>query len=390
MKCMHCGAQLDKSDILCLRCGTPVLTEDDISLMPNAVTTRFINEVHSNTGSLENDFSLHGSDTLHVDHVLPVVPAEPKITAQPGDPVQPRVSAQPRVSVQPRVSARQKNGVQYEDQLYEVQPKGGNIKAVLITIAVAFAVITGIFLFIILRPTDAQRDGADPSLSASGAEDSTGTGITAGSQPATMIYVYIDGLMQTDFHTMVGETVLLRARIEPEGIEGNIVWTSSDPLVLEVAQLDQRGLEASITGIAAGVEDLYVRVGDFEVSFTVFIDNQPMHLQLANAIDSNNTPIWLTITFNNGSNDGDVISFERDIDRNIWLMEDSTDQIEVDPLFSRDGNALTMRFRGPAGVFSTEVFYFYANGSGHITSPQSGSEERLSWWFITYMIEPEG
>jgi len=346
-----------------------VLTEDDISLMPNAATTRFINEAHSNTGSLENDFSLHGSDTLNVDHAKLIVTAEPKITTQPEGSAQPRVSAQPWDSV---------------------QPKGGNIKAVLITIAVAFVVIAGIFLFIILRPSDAQRDGADPSLSAPGADDSTGAGITVGSQSATMIYIFRDGMVQTDFHTMVGETVLLRARIEPEGVEGNIVWTSSDPLVLEVVQLDRRGLEASITGIAAGVEDLYVRVGNFEISYTVFIDNQPMHLQLENAIENNNTPIWLTITFNDGSDDGDVISFERDIAGNVWLMEDSTDQIEVDPVFGRDGSALTMGFRGQAGVFSTEVFYFFANGSGHMTSPLSGSEEQFSWWFITYMIEPEG
>jgi hypothetical protein len=282
------------------------------------------------------------------------------------------------------------NKDQAEDQLYEVQPKGSNLKAVLITIAVACAVIMGIFLFMILRPSDAQRNGADPSLPAPGAEDTTGAGITAGSQTATMIHIYRDGMVQTDFHTMVGETVLLRARIEPEGAEGNIVWTSSDPLVLEVVQLDQRGLEASITGLTAGVEDLYVRVGNFEISYTVFIDNQPMHLQLENAIENNNTPIWLTITFHDGSDEGDVISFERDIARNVWLMEDSADQIEVDPIFGRDGSALTMGFRGQAGAFSTEVFYFFANGSGHLSSPQSGSEEQLSWWFITYMIEPEG
>ena len=378
MDCLHCGAHLDKLDILCLRCGTPVLTEDDISLMPNAATTRFINEAHSNTGSLENDFSLHGSDTLHADHSKLIVTAEPKITTQPG------------VYTRPGVSTQQADDYQDEDQLYEVQPRVSNLKAVLITIAIAFTVIAGIFLFIILRPSDAQRDGADPSLSAPGADDSTGAGITVGSQSATMIYIFRDGMVQTDFHTMVGETVLLSARIEPDGVEGNIVWTSSDPLVLEVVQLDQRGLEASITGIAAGVEDLYVRVGNFEVSYTVFIDNLPMHLQLENAIENNNTPIWLTITFNDGSDDGDVISFERDIAGNVWLMEDSTDQIEVDPVFGRDGSALTMGFRGQAGVFSTEVFYFFANGSGHMTSPLSGSEEQFSWWFITYMIEPEG
>ena len=52
MTCSHCGAKLNKKDILCLRCGTPVLTEDDITLMPNAVTTRFLNEEHSKTGSI--------------------------------------------------------------------------------------------------------------------------------------------------------------------------------------------------------------------------------------------------------------------------------------------------------------------------------------------------
>jgi len=55
MYCLHCGANLNKKDILCLRCGTPVLTEDDITLMPNAVTTRYINEEHSKTGSLYKD-----------------------------------------------------------------------------------------------------------------------------------------------------------------------------------------------------------------------------------------------------------------------------------------------------------------------------------------------
>ena len=368
MNCLHCGAQLDKSDILCLKCGTPVLTEDDISLMPNAVSTRFINEVHSINGSADGEFLLHGSDTQHVDPVEPIVTAQTKISVQKA------------------------NDELDEDELSEVRPTGSNLKAVLITIAVAFAVIAGIFLFIVLRPTDTQRDGDDPSVSAPGEEYPADAGIAVGSQSITIIYVYVDGQVQFDFHTMVGETVLLSARIEPEGVEGNIMWSSSDPLVLEVVQLDQRGLEASITGVAAGVEDLYLKVGSYEISFTVFIDNQPMHLQLENAIDNNNTPIWLTITLFDGSNDGDgnVIRFERDIDRNIWLMEDGADQIEVNPVFNRDGNALTMSFRDPAGDFSSEVFYFLANGSGHISSPLSGSEEQLTWWFITYMIEPEG
>jgi len=352
--------------------------------MPNAATTRFINEAHSNTGSMDDDFSQHGSDTQHVDPVKPIVTAQQKVSAEQ------KVSEQPRISVQPRVTAQQMNEIPDEDQLYEVQPAGSNLKAVLITIAVAFTVITGIFLFIIFRPSGTQRNDAGSPMSVPDTEDTSGAGITVGSQSVTMIYIYRDGQVQTDLHTMVGETVLLRAMIEPEGFEGNIIWTSSDPLVLDVVQLDQRGLEASITGIAAGVEDLYVRVGDFETSYTVFIDNQPMHLQLANAIESNNTPIWLTITFISGANDGEVIRFERDIDRNIWLMDDSTDQSEIDPFFNRDGNALTMGFRGPGGVFGEEVFYFFANGSGHMSSPQSGSEEQFSWWFITSMIEPEG
>jgi len=368
MDCLHCGVQLDKSDILCLRCGTPVLTEDDISLMPNAVTTRSINEAHSSTGSRDDDFSLRGSDTQHIDPAEPVATDQPTVTAQPT------------------------TGVHDEDTPNKAQPSGSNLKAVLITIAAALTVIAGIFLFMILRPTEAKRNDADPSLSTPGTEDPTGAGITTSPSSIEIIYVYRDGQVQFDFHTMVGETVLLRATIEPEGVEGNIIWTSSDPLVLDVAQVDERGLEARITGIAAGVEDLHLKVGGYEISYTVFIDNQPMHLQLENAIDSNNTPIWLTVTLYDGSNggDGDVIRLERDIDRNIWLMEVSNDQFEVDPLFSRDGSALTMGFQGQAGLFGAEVFYFFANGSGHMSSPQSGSEVHLSWGFITSMIEPEG
>ena len=60
MQCIHCGSALSKRDIFCSRCQTPILTQDDLTLMPNVISTRRANTIHhAETAQYDNSTQLH-------------------------------------------------------------------------------------------------------------------------------------------------------------------------------------------------------------------------------------------------------------------------------------------------------------------------------------------
>jgi len=364
MYCLHCGAELNKKDILCLRCGTPVLTEDDITLMPNAVTTRFINEAHNNTGPIYKDSSASIDLTQHVN-------------------------ASTTSSLSQKNSDRQKNDSEYGEKPDKMKNRKTAIKTSILMGAVLIG-ITAFFLYYMLQPTAPRHGGADPSLPpSSGTESTDGMESNDGEEQAgsengiaesyeiTGINIFRDRVLQTEIHAMVDEVHILDARLVPIEAEGNIKWISSDPDVLEVVLTSPDGSEASITGKAVGVSDLIITAGDIEVRFIVNVGRHLMREHLESALADDDTTIWLTITWSSGPDFQKVILFERDIDNDVWFREDETGRVEADIDFTGEEEALTMMLRGSPNVYS-----LFANGTGQMEAPD-GKIEVFSWWFTS-------
>jgi len=264
MKCSHCGAKLHKSDIFCIKCETPVLTEDDITLMPNAETTKFINEAQYTEIPLKDDSpglvgtpgggdTLSAGDTLNVGDTL-----NAGDTLNVGD--APGVGDTLSADISPGIDAalnsdaimhsgggNQADGdltakssntssvdeatkvMEPEQALDELTPGklskiNNNRKAIIVTAIIVCAVIVGLGLFLLLRSPRAQQDDARlqaaGDLSADGADQSADADTPAVIQPleVSSIILLNDGREQNEFHTRVNESITLRVRLLPDGV----------------------------------------------------------------------------------------------------------------------------------------------------------------------------
>jgi len=71
-----------------------------------------------------------------------------------------------------------------------------------------------------------------------------------------------NGRETSDFTAKVDEVVPLRVRVEPVGVEGEPIWTSSDRSVFEVVKTNTEGTQVNVKGIGRGTAKLTVTVGD--------------------------------------------------------------------------------------------------------------------------------
>ena len=81
--------------------------------------------------------------------------------------------------------------------------------------------------------------------------------------PSEVISVVItySNVTKTDFTAGIGERVPLRVRIEPVGLDLDIVWSSSDESIFSVVATNTEGTSATVTGIGRGTGLLTVTVG---------------------------------------------------------------------------------------------------------------------------------
>jgi len=201
----------------------------------------------------------------------------------------------------------------------------------------------------------------------------------------TSIVLYKDGRAQTELHIMLNDVITLRAQTIPESSTTAITWTSSDTDVLELLSLGPNGSEASVVGKMPGVADITVSTDSFEMSYIVFVDDMPMHVQLENAIKNKNEPLWLIITWTSGQHNGEETVFEWDDEHQEWIMDGVYSHGEPDPIFGETSNAFTIGFHD-----TPRVFYFFADASGHYRNPDGTDDEDFIWLFKTALIEPEG
>ena len=421
--CLNCGAKLHKDDILCLECETPVLTEDDITLMPNAAATRVMNELEY-TGSPYSD-SVPPADKIPSGDAAP--PVDLTTSEPPGiaantsaaptadtmlymddadqlDKVVSNKKSRIRVRVPQRLiqswrAPTQRHKIPKDDK--KRPPKKSGRNAVVVFFVIILGAALGVGLFFLLRPSPVQFEEPGATVPVTDAdEDTANTGDNADTvqfePPATpqedsdevevtSIVLYRDGRAQTEFHTMLDEVITLRAQIIPESSTAAVTWKSSDPDVLEIISFGPNGMEASVVGKAPGVVDIIVSAGNFEMSYIVFVDDLPMHIQLENAVKNRNEPLWLTITWTSGQHNGEETVFEWDVENREWIMDGAYNRSDPEPVFDNTHNAFTLGFSD-----TPRVFYFFADGTGHYRNPDGTDDEDFVWIFKTTQIEPEG
>ncbi|MDR0838551.1 MAG: hypothetical protein LBN99_02795 [Oscillospiraceae bacterium] len=76
------------------------------------------------------------------------------------------------------------------------------------------------------------------------------------------VSITYSGSAKVDITQKVGEVLLMKAKINPEGLEAVPVWESSNPDVLGVTPTDPSAMSANIRMITAGTATLKVTVGD--------------------------------------------------------------------------------------------------------------------------------
>jgi len=387
MNCLQCGAPLEKSDIFCIRCETPVLTDDDIILMPNADTTKFVNEAQ------------YKDPVPHVDEILYTAELKHATAKFTGEHDVNNLHIEKAAA--PAGSDKNENTRHYDLPSGRDLPSGkrtkktGSRKAVIMTASIVCAIVLGFGLFFIFASPGANKETPEtvpPVNNTTGQEDTER--VAPPVQPAvpppsspdvSSIVLMVSGRIQTEFHAMVNMSVSLRASLEPEGSDAEIFWRSSDPDVLDVISGGSGGLEAVIVGIAAGVADIIVTAGDVELSYVVFVDNMPFHLQLENAVADVDKSVWLTLEWIDVPASGRETLFERLAGSNVWNMEDASGRSEVQPAFGNENNAFSIEL--PDG---SRIFYLFSDGTGHLCNPDGSDKEDFIWSFMTTLIEPEG
>ena len=357
MDCLNCGAELHKNDIFCINCETPVLTDDDLELMANM-------DFEQTGDALQDTITRSASDSIFDSLSLD----------------------------EDEDSEEQHEEGELQDEY--VRKNGGSRKAIIITASIVCAVIIGFGIFLWLRPSSAppgESDPLPPVNDINNPDERPNENGTENTPPpdvintVSAIEVLRGGRVQEEFHVSVGETVMLSARLIPEGASGDITWSSSDPEVIEVSQSNISGTDATIIGIGAGVADIIVTVGNIEERYVVFVDNMPVTMQLENALNDSDTAIWLTISWLDDDRFGQEIVFERDLDTQTWTLESAAERGEVEPTFGNEDGVITIIF-----PTSTKIYYLFDDSMGFYRNPDGTDSEDFMWWFKTSLVEPEG
>ena len=199
------------------------------------------------------------------------------------------------------------------------------------------------------------------------------------------INLFSNGRLQTEFHVNVGETVMLTSGLIPEGASADVLWSSSDIEVIEVTQTDSSGFEAKIVGVGPGVADIIVSAGGVEENFVVYVDNLSIIMQFENALNDEDLPIWLTISWMNPDIMGQEIVFERDQSNQLWTMESAAERGPVNPTFVNENGIFTIRFPD-----ADNIYFLFDDSTGFYGHHGDPNNEIFIWWFKTEIIEPEG
>ena len=156
-----------------------------------------------------------------------------------------------------------------------------------VLIMAVFTVAAGVLLFTTPVEAESTPSGNDPGIVVPGDDDTHGQdGIHPVPPPTeppteppttlpplevTGITITYDGTPKVEFMARIGEVVPLRIRLEPVGIDAEIIWSSSNTEVFDVVPVDINGSGATVTGIGRGTATLTVAAGGIEQTCTVYV-----------------------------------------------------------------------------------------------------------------------
>jgi len=352
--------------------------------MPNAITTRYINETqYSENAHFSGDTQVSGNSNNLVTLSMPDNMRHSSMSARASDNTQ-------RMNTQEINNMKNREGSSDNKPQRNNNRNKNNRKATIITVAIIVIAAVGLGLFLLLHSRDS---GVDDTVINNNGEyyvndingDVDADYIQGMPLEISSIVLLYSGRVQTEFHTRVGETITLRAQLLPDGLDYDVSWESSDPDVLEISQVGQAGLEATITGLFPGVADIVVTAGNFEMYYIVFVDDYPLHAQLEAAIDDEIEGVWLTILWTSGEHNGQETSFLRARNDDTWIMHGVTDTREVYPIFNMEANAFTIGFPNTA-----RIYYLFADGTGYFREPDGAYAEDFIWWFAAADTDIEG
>lgn len=432
MDCLQCGAMLGKSDIFCIDCGAPVLTEDDVTTRLSTDNAKYIDIVTNSDGEPVSDtmpyiepepspvsdapgFDVPIIDSSDSDVPEDVVALYEQLNGDTLDGLSQNgtnLDSMTQIYESPKSKSKaierlkgislksfyRRDNTPKDDELDEVLPEKGISRAAVIAITLVVCVaLISVGLYILVRPQEVPQEEdrieQEPIVTNLANYENRAVPVTAAPSPelplrVDELIIFNGDHVQTAFHAKIDGTVLLRAQIVPDGADAVIEWVSSDPEILEIELLDSSGVEAYIIGMAAGIVDLTISVGDFVVIYPVTVDDFPMHLQLEDAIEHTMMPIWIDIVWTGGRLFGQTTLLEREPSTHLWFLESSSERSEVRPLFDNDGVAFSFSFAD-----TPEVYHLFADGTGYIKLPDSLEVHdfmQFNWEFSTSQIEPEG
>ena len=155
-----------------------------------------------------------------------------------------------------------------------------------VLILAVFTVAAGILLFTTPNDAEAVDPASDPSISNPEDEINEEVGMypveTATPMPVetdpplaplvvTSLTITYDGSKKEEFTAKVGETVPLRVKVEPPGVEVDIVWSSSDEEVFSVVSVELNNVGVNVTGVGVGNGILTVSAGGIEQTCKVYV-----------------------------------------------------------------------------------------------------------------------
>jgi len=83
------------------------------------------------------------------------------------------------------------------------------------------------------------------------------------------VAITYSGRVKTDISVKVGERVPLKVRIDPMGVDEEVLWYSSDTSIFGVVPDSLERTQAIVTGVGLGNATLTVTVGDIETTCIV-------------------------------------------------------------------------------------------------------------------------
>ena len=241
--CAHCGGKVIVGSKFCERCGTPIAkTAKDITVPGNGIDSGSYSSADTGINA-ENDTSIRTpvSDTFDVNG---------------------RTAAAASVITTEDLADDKRNGLKAK---FKALPRPA--KVAIICGIVALCILIGLGIAFIVHNALSLTPVREDPINENPVEP----------LPPTVRSVEIteSGLPISDKTLEFGESVALLVKIEPEGIDEEVIWTNRNPDIVEIDYVNTNKTIVNITGISQGTTRLTAAVGGREAVCIIRVGEEP-------------------------------------------------------------------------------------------------------------------